>query len=66
MDTSSINTDRLIERLAAEVRQLFRAHRAGDAKAVEVALFHFEHYLTLTVRRLLRLQAESGPVPEDL
>jgi hypothetical protein len=44
------------EWLAAEVRQLFRAHRAGDAKAVEVALFYLEHFLTLTVRRLLRLQ----------
>ena len=44
------------EWLAAEVRQLFRAHRAGDAKAVEVALFYFEHYLTLTLRRHLRLR----------
>jgi hypothetical protein len=44
------------EWLAAEVRQLFRARRANDAKAVEVALFYFEHYLTLTVRRLLRLR----------
>src|SRR5437879_3400205 len=47
------------EWLAAEVRQLFRAHRAGDAKAVEVALFYFEHYLTLTLRRHLRMR---GPV----
>ena len=31
---------------------------AGPAKAVEVALFNFEHYLTLTVRRQLRLQDE--------
>lgn len=46
------------EWLAAEVRQLFRARRAGDAKAVEVALFYFEHYLTLTVRRQLRFQDE--------
>ncbi len=44
------------EWLAAEVRQLFRARRAGDAKAVEVALFYFEHYLTLTLRRHLRLR----------
>jgi hypothetical protein len=46
------------EWLAAEVRQLFRARRAGDAKAVEVALYYFEHYLTLTVKRHLRLQDE--------
>jgi hypothetical protein len=46
------------EWLAAEVRQLFRARRADDAKAVEVALFYFEHYLTLTVRRHLRLRDE--------
>jgi hypothetical protein len=42
------------EWLAAQVRQLFRAHRAGDAKAVEVALFYFKHYLTLTLRRHLK------------
>jgi hypothetical protein len=42
------------EWLAAEVRQLFRAHRARDAKAVEVALFYFKHYLTLILKRHLK------------
>jgi hypothetical protein len=44
------------EWLAAEVRQLFRADRAGDAKAIEVALFYFQHYLTVTLRRHLRMR----------
>lgn len=42
------------EWLAAEVRQLFRAHRAGDAKAVVVASFYFKHYLMLTLKRHLK------------
>jgi hypothetical protein len=42
------------EWIAAQVRQLFRARQAEDAKAVEVAMFYLEHYLTLTLRRHLR------------
>ncbi len=42
------------EWLAAEVRQLFRAHRAGDEKAVEVALFYFEDFLFKTLQQHLR------------
>lgn len=42
------------EWLAAEVRQLIRAQQANDAKAVEVAMFYLDHYLTLTVRRQLQ------------
>ncbi len=42
------------EWLAAEVRQLFRARLAGDAKAVRVALFYFDNYLTKIIRRQLR------------
>jgi hypothetical protein len=42
------------EWIAAQARQLFRARRDGDAKAIEVGMFHFEHYLTLTLRRHLR------------
>jgi hypothetical protein len=44
------------EWLAAEVRQLFRAYRAHDTKAIKVALFYLEHFLTLTLRQHLRLQ----------
>jgi hypothetical protein len=42
------------EWLAAEARQLFRAHRAADAKAVEVALFYLKDFLTKTVGQHLR------------
>src|ERR1700722_5161284 len=42
------------EWLAAQVRQLCRAHRACDAKAVEVTLFYFKHRLTLTLGRHLK------------
>lgn len=41
------------EWLAAEVRQLFRAHRAHDVKAVEVAVFYFKGYLTKILQRHL-------------
>src|SRR5689334_12768916 len=51
------------EWLAAQVRQLFRAHRAGDTKAVEVALFYFTHNLTLTLGRLL---AKLDPVWDNV
>jgi hypothetical protein len=44
------------EWIAAQVRQLFRARRAEDAKAVEVELEYLDHYFTLTVRRLLQRQ----------
>jgi hypothetical protein len=44
------------EWLAALVRQLLRAHRARDVKAVEVTYSYFEHYLGLTIKRHLRLQ----------
>ncbi len=39
--------------LAAEARQLFRAHRARDTKAVEVALFYFIDYMTKILYRHL-------------
>src|SRR5437899_1865971 len=42
------------EWIAAEVRQLFRAHRANDAKAKEVALFYFVDFLTKTLGNHLR------------
>jgi hypothetical protein len=37
--------------LAAELRQIFRAYDAKDSKAIKVAMFYFDHYLTITVRR---------------
>jgi hypothetical protein len=51
--------DRFVEaedHLAAQVRQLFRAHRAGDEEATQVELTYLDHFLTLTVRRLLQFQ----------
>lgn len=45
------------EWIAAQARQLFRARRAEDGKAVEVAVFYLEHYLTLTLRRHLHGEA---------
>ena len=42
------------EWIAALARQLFRARRAEDEKAIEVSLFYLEHYLTLVLRRHLR------------
>jgi len=42
------------EWIAAQARILFRARRAADGKAVEVAMFYLEHYLVLTLRRHLR------------
>jgi hypothetical protein len=42
------------EWIAAECRQLFRALTSYDAKAVEVCLFQFAHYLSLTLARHLR------------
>jgi hypothetical protein len=47
------------EWIAAQARQLFRARSAEDEKAVEVAMFYLEHYLTLTLRRHLRGKASS-------
>lgn len=41
------------EWLAAEVRQLFRANRARDAKATEVALFYFFDYVSKVLSRHL-------------
>jgi hypothetical protein len=42
------------EWLAAEVRQLFRAHRANDSKSMEVAVYYFYAYLQMTLQRHLR------------
>lgn len=39
--------------LAAETRQFFRAHRARDTKAVEVALSYFIDYMTKVLHRHL-------------
>jgi hypothetical protein len=44
------------EWLAAEVRQLFRASRARDAKAIEVALFYLFDYVSKVLRRHLSEQ----------
>ena len=41
------------EWLAAEVRQLFRANRARDPKATEVALFYLFDYVSKVLRRHL-------------
>jgi hypothetical protein len=41
------------EWLAAEARQLFRAHRAHDTKAIEVALFYFLDYVQKVLSRHL-------------
>src|SRR5262245_4193647 len=42
--------------LSAEVRQLFRARRAGDSNAVKMALFYFEDFLFKKVQRQLSLR----------
>jgi hypothetical protein len=47
------------EQIAAQVRQLFRARREDDRKAVEVEMFYLEGYLCLTLRRHLRDSAYS-------
>jgi hypothetical protein len=45
------------EWIAAHVRQMIRAYRAKDAKAVDLAYLHFEHYLTKSIlRRHLKRQ----------
>jgi hypothetical protein len=43
------------EWLAAEARQLFRAHRAQDTKAIEVALFYFLDNVQKVLRRHLSI-----------
>lgn len=42
------------EWIAAQVRQLFRAHNAEDAKAYEVCLFYFKDHLVKTLARHLK------------
>jgi hypothetical protein len=44
------------EWIAAQVRQVFRARRSGDAKAAEVELTYLDHYFTVTIHRLLLRQ----------
>jgi hypothetical protein len=60
--TPEVNEDIFLtheEWLAAEVRQFFRAHRAGDGKAVELARFYLEDYLTK--KTLLRHLSKCDP-----
>jgi hypothetical protein len=51
------------EWLAAKARQLFRANRARDAKAIEVALFYFFDYLS---KVLLRHLSKHDPAWDSL
>ncbi|MBM3996704.1 MAG: hypothetical protein FJ303_21500 [Planctomycetes bacterium] len=55
------------EWIAAMVRQLFRAHRANDLKAVEATLLYLNHNLTLALKRdLVRVDSAWGQTPEQV